>query len=532
LRLSRRDGQIFATLLFTLCLAVAFADTDTVRAQTPFSAAPYRVGERLTYNVSFSNFPTAAHVQLEVAARGQFYGREGVELRAHVETLGVVNAALYALNNDYITYVDPATGLPYRALQRVREGARAEEVMSDFNAPGGVSAIPPKQMAGALPGSFDLVSALYRARALPLAPGAVYPLTVQHGTSLYAAELRVVGREAVKTNIGTTNAVAVQVRVPSDKTLDAQRLHIYFTDDERHVPLLIVTRHPAGEIRAELASAEFVAPPVETLPAPTGPAQPGVNSPPAAASQLPGSAAIGAAQPSRPLPGAAPAANNELPFKSGDQLNFSFFLGPSPQPIGTASFQVRARAQYFNRDGYLLAGVLQTTGPGQQLFPVNDQINSYIDARTLWPFRTELSLREGNRQASFIVSSDQNGGTALFGDGARIEIPAGTHDILSVFFALRSFDLTPPKTTTVSLLINQRPRLLTVTALRRGTVVIGTESIDAVEVALATNDPDGDRFKLRLWISTDRRKLPVRLTAQTPLGPLRADLAIIPTRLQ
>jgi hypothetical protein len=531
LRLRGRHGVVFATLLFTLCLAAAFDSRGALRAQAPFSAAPYRVGERLTYNVSFSSFPTAAYIQLEVAARGQFYGREGLELRAHVETLGVVNAALYALNNDYLTYVDPATGLPYRALQRVREGARAEEVSSDFAAPGGVSAIPPKQTAGALLGSFDLVSALYRARALPLAPGAIYPLTVRNGTSIYAAELRVVGRESVKTNIGTTNAVAVQIRVPSDKALDAQRLSIYFTDDERHVPLLIVTRHPAGEIRAELASAEFIAPPPESLPAPSGPARPGANALPVPSSPAPGTPATGAVQPPRPLPG-APAAGNDLPFKPGDQLNFSFFLGPSPQPIGTASFQVRARAQYFNRDGYLLAGVMQTTGPGQQLFPVNDQINSYIDARTLWPFRTELSLREGNRQAAFTVSSDQNGGTALFADGTRVEIPAGTHDLLSVFFALRSFDLSPPKTTTVSLLINRRPRLLTVTALRRGTVVLGAESIDAVEVALATNDPEGDRFKLRLWVSTDQRKLPLRLTAQTPFGPLRADLAIIPTRLQ
>jgi len=516
--------------MLSLCLAAA-ASGQAGSPQAPFSAAPYRVGERLTYNVSFSSFPTAAHVQLDVSGRGQFYGREGLELRAHVETLGVVNAALYSLNNDYLAYVDPATGLPYRALQLVREGARSEELTRDFNTPEGVSAIPPRQTEGGLPGSFDLVSALYRARALPLAQGATYPLTIQNGASVYTAELRVVGRESVKTNLGTTNAVAVQVRVPSDKALDGHRIHIHFTDDERHVPLLITARHPAGEIRAELASAEFVNPPAEAPAAPVGRATPMTAVPPTVAQQRPGVAPPAAATP-RPTP-AAPAANaNELPFKPGDQLNFNFFLGPSPQPVGTASFQVRARAQYYNRDGYLFTALMQTTGAGLALFPVNDQINSYVDARTLLPFRTELSLREGRRQEGFTVSSDQNGGTALFADGTRVEIPVGTHDILSVLFALRSFDLTPPKTTSVSLLVNRRPRLLTVTALRRGTVVLGAESIEAVELALATNDPDGDRFGLRLWVSTDRRRLPLRLTAQTPLGPVRADLVIIPTRLQ
>jgi hypothetical protein len=62
--------------------------------------------------------------------------------------------------------------------------------------------------------------------------------------------------------------------------------------------------------------------------------------------------------------------------------------------------------------------------------------------------------------------------------------------------------------------------------------VLGTQRIPAVELSLTTGDPQGDRYTLRLWLSTDSRRLPLRLTAQTPLGPVRADLAIIPTTLQ
>src|SRR3954471_3724749 len=112
---------------------------------SPFNDAPYRVGEHLTYTVSFSNFPVAAHVELSVASRGQLYGREGVELQAHVETVGVISAALYAINNNYVSFVDPATGLPYRARQEIREGARVENVTRDYNTALGESAIPSKQ---------------------------------------------------------------------------------------------------------------------------------------------------------------------------------------------------------------------------------------------------------------------------------------------------------------------------------------------------------------------------------------------------
>ncbi|HEV2860680.1 MAG TPA: DUF3108 domain-containing protein [Pyrinomonadaceae bacterium] len=514
---------IAAALAALLCLSTA------ARAQAPFSAAPYRTGERLTYTVAFSNFPTAAHVELEVAGRGEFYGREGVELRAHVETIGVVSAALYAINNNYTSFVDPLTGTPYRAQQIIREGARAEDLTREFDA--ATAAAPSsnsqKQPTLGVPGTFDLLSALYRLRALPLAPGAAYRLTVQNGATAYDTEIKVTGRELIKTNVGSSNALVTQVRVRGDASADDYRVRVYFTDDERRVPVLITARHRAGEIRAELASAEY-------LPDPTG-AAPGPNAVPPTPQPTPPPAGVRPTP--TPRPGTRPAGSGAIPtinapFKPGEQLNFNFFLGAAPPPVGTATFQVRAKSKYFNREGLLLTAVIQTTGAGQTLFPVDDRLSSYVDVKTLLPFRTELGLNEGKRKARWVVSSDQTSGNALFDDGTRIDIPVNTHDLLSVFYALRTFDLSPGKRNAVPLLVNKRPRPLYVTALRNDAVTLGTQRIPAVELALTTGDPQGDRFSLRLWVSTDGRRLPLRLTAQTPLGPVRADLAIIPTTLQ
>jgi hypothetical protein len=249
-----------ALAALTLC-ASAVAQQGRVGdvSAGPFNAAPYRVGEHLTYTVSFSNFPVAAHVELSVASRGELYGREGVELQAHVETVGVISAALYAINNNYVSFVDPATGLPYRARQEIREGARVENVTRDYNTPLVESAIPSKQTVAAPAASYDLLSALFRLRALPLAPGAIYTTSVQNGEAVYNVELRVTGRENLKTNLGSSSAIVTQVRVRGNAEADAYRVSVYFSDDERHVPLLITARHRAGEIRAEVASAEILA---------------------------------------------------------------------------------------------------------------------------------------------------------------------------------------------------------------------------------------------------------------------------------
>lgn len=530
-RVSRLRVWLAAALAALALCAATFGQVRTETASAPLSQAPYRVGERLTYTVSFSNFPTAAHVQTQVAGRGQLQGREGVELRAHVETIGVVSAALLALNLNQTTFVDPLTGLPYRAQQFILQGARVQDAAQDYNTPLGDSALTQGRDVPVAAGTYDFLSAIYRLRALPLTQGATYTLSVKQNEVVYDAEVKVTGRETLKTNIGSANTVVTEVRVRGNKEADDYRVRLYFTDDERHVPLLISARHRAGEIRIELASAEFSGetqdPLANTSPTPM-PADPAV---------LPTPGQLAGNNPPRtvptPTPGAAPVAPSaELPFKPGEQLNFNFFLGPNAQPAGSASFLVRPRARYFNREGLLLTANLQTAGAVQTLFPVSDQLNSYVDVSSVLPFRTELTLAEGKRRARFVVSADQQGGSALFEDGTRIEVPFGTHDLLSVFYALRSFDLTPGKRNAVSLLINKRPRLLFITALRTGSLQLGGQNIPAVELALATNDPDGDRLALRLWVSTDKRRLPLRLTAATPLGPVRADLAIIPTALQ
>src|SRR5882724_12373030 len=133
---------VFSSFVLLATLAVSSGSRARGQGTQPFSPAPYRVGERLTYNVSFSNFISAAHIELLVAARGNFFGRDALQLKGHIETTGMVNAALVAVNNDYITYVDPAGGMPFRGQQIVRAASRTSDTSADFNQPAGVAALP------------------------------------------------------------------------------------------------------------------------------------------------------------------------------------------------------------------------------------------------------------------------------------------------------------------------------------------------------------------------------------------------------
>ena len=502
-----------AGICYTILLLLAlFVPATAQRNETASSVspAPYRVGERLTYNVSFSNFNSAAHVELQVLARGTFFGRDGIQISAQVKTTGVVSAALYSLDNDYFTYVDPSSGIPFRTQQRIREGTRASDSARDFTS-AGVADL----RKGSIPGTYDFVSALYRLRALPLTEGSSYSFVVQGDSEQYQAELRIIGRQTLKVNVGTFNAFVGQVRVRNNSDANNYNLRIYFSDDVRHLPVVITARHRAGEIRAELAASDFVQP---SAVKPRGETN-AVPHPPA--------------QRAQPIPPSAPGGElTGLPFKIGEQLNYQIFLATLPEVAGTATYQVRARSRYFDREGLQLSLRAQTTNAMQRLFFANDQITSYIDPQTLLPFRTELNLIEGRRRLNQIFTVNQDQGTAVTESGTRVEIPVGTHDILSCFYALRTFNINPPRRNAISILVEGKPKTLYITALQRETIQLGAQQIAVIQVSLTTDDSDSDKFKLRAWISDDARRLPLRFTATTPLGQVRADLAIIPLAQQ
>ena len=155
-----------------------------------------------------------------------------------------------------MTYVDPATGLPFRSEETARDAIRSADSVQDFSQPAGNEAIPPKQRG--FPGTYDFLSAFYRARALPLASGAVYNLTVRGQGVDYQAELKVVGRDVIRTNVGSFPTIVTQIKVSGSPL---KNFKIYFSDDERHVPVLITARVSSGELTAELAGSELIKPP-------------------------------------------------------------------------------------------------------------------------------------------------------------------------------------------------------------------------------------------------------------------------------
>jgi hypothetical protein len=143
-----------------------------------------------------------------------------------------------------------------------------------------------------------------------------------------------------------------------------------------------------------------------------------------------------------------------------------------------------------------------------------------------------MNLVEGARRLNQTLSVNQDNGLATTDKGARIEIPVGTHDYVSFFYILRTFNLTPKKRNAIAVLVENKPKTLFVESQKREMIQLGDRQVPAIAVSITTDDPQPDKYQLRMWISDDRQRMPLRITCTTQLGPLRADLAILPTTPQ
>jgi len=331
--------------------------------------------------------------------------------------------------------------------------------------------------------------------------------------------VKVIGRERLTTSVGSFNTIVTRLIVKSHD----YNVRVYFSDDERHVPVLITARVNSGEIRAELAASELTIPDPGLKSDPRQPIKPGVQDPPSRSTPP----ARGNQAPPGGITSQLPL--KDVPFKIGEQLAYQVFLSSAPQQsVGTITFALKSRGQYFNRDGLMISVTAQTTGAGGRVFPVTDQITSYIDPATLLPFRTELRLSEGKYHYNHAYSLDQNRGAAVADTKERIDIPVGTHDLISAFYSIRTFDLWPPKQNAISIMATSQPRTLLVKSQRRETIELGGQKIDAIMLTLTTDDPQSDKMQLRIWLGDDARHLPLRISAVTQFGLVRADLLIAP----
>ena len=237
-------------VLVVLCNVSLTAPTG---ASEPVMRA-FQSGERLTYDISWLNISAGTAV-MEVAA-GE---------RAEHSTATVVTTArsspmvtkFYPVDNRVESHIDLESLLPQHMTFRRREGKRKNDFDYTFHhREGTVTAVKDgnAEVLSIPAATQDAISCLYFVRStLPLKTGASLTMNVHHDKKNYKLEVRVEDVEKVQGPWGAVEAARVLVIMPFQGIfLNQGNLRVWFTTDERRIPLRMKAKVIIGSITADL----------------------------------------------------------------------------------------------------------------------------------------------------------------------------------------------------------------------------------------------------------------------------------------
>ncbi|HEV8658249.1 MAG TPA: DUF3108 domain-containing protein [Thermoanaerobaculia bacterium] len=102
---------------------------------------------------------------------------------------------------------------------------------------------------------FDPLSLIYYIRSLDLGSGKTHEFTIVADGKIYIVQTRVISRETITTPAGTFNTVVIEPKMESTAGVfrdEQSRLLIWYSDDDRHLPVRIRSELKIGSITATL----------------------------------------------------------------------------------------------------------------------------------------------------------------------------------------------------------------------------------------------------------------------------------------
>jgi hypothetical protein len=228
-------------------------------AETP---VPFRAGETLVYNIAWRLF-SAGEARMHID-RGP--GGRGWQASINAVSTGFVSK-LYRVD-DSITSIFDATSLCSQSVEKIQnEGRRHRDIHIEFHRDRKVAAMRETDPTNGqllkqaeYPTAdcvYDVVSALYYVRTLPLEVGHTFQLQLSDGGPALPITVEVQAREDVKTDVGTFHAIRIEPRLTGGSLFRRNgRIQVWFTDDSQRMLVKMNARLFVGTISATLQQVE------------------------------------------------------------------------------------------------------------------------------------------------------------------------------------------------------------------------------------------------------------------------------------
>ena len=238
-------------VLILLCISLC----QSIQSQNQANSPPFPVGEKLSFRVSWSNTIDAGSADLTVG-----YGDSKNKDLLRLELKAVTNRNLiesYIFKDEFVSYFDLGVSAPRSFHKNFTEKSRVVDEKVEFDQVNRYAVVTrSKKLARKMSietGTQDPISSLYAMRTIALKAGMTLSFPLMDGVRTFQLEARVIGQELITTKLGSFNCHRTEVRIrPVDSSSSERVIVVWFSNDQRRLPVLAMFSLPVGSAVIEL----------------------------------------------------------------------------------------------------------------------------------------------------------------------------------------------------------------------------------------------------------------------------------------
>jgi len=216
---------------------------------------PYRIGESCTFEIGYGPIK-AGTATISVVDTLSYFGQSVLHVRTRARSNRFFDA-FFKVRDQATSYIDADSLFARYHARSIREGGYEKNFEIHFDQVDGIAYEPDGGMVEFDPPIHDVLSAFFRVRTMPLEDGAVFDLPSHDDDKVHQLKISVIRRETRDTHLGRVRCVVVQPTLGNAGLFRSQGdLFVWFTDDERRIPVLMKATVPVGAIEARLIDYE------------------------------------------------------------------------------------------------------------------------------------------------------------------------------------------------------------------------------------------------------------------------------------
>ena len=229
------------------------------------------------------------------------------------------------------------------------------------------------------------------------------------------------------------------------------------------------------------------------------------------------------------LPALVSNAASVKPFAPGERLVYDLtWFGIS---VGTGKLEVEAREIFKDKDTYRIVSTARSNSFISKFFPVEDRVESIIDATDIFSYYILINQRHGSRRVKKEIVFDQINREATLmykGKERTFTIPDRVQDSLSSLYFFRSMDdLRVGQSVFIDVHESKKNWRMEVEILKKEKITVPMGSFDTLKIKAKVRYEGVlmDKGDVYIWVTDDHRKIPVLMKGKVSIGPFTASLS-------